>query len=454
MAITDADSAKKNVSVAEHSPRNQAIIGTSEQGRPLNVVFVGKAKSKIKIFVIAGQHGDELNGREAALRLASSPSRSIPGYPSSVQLAILLDANPDGSNLLIRNNSSQIDLNRDHQRLDAKETRAIHDFVRRWRPHMTVDVHNYPSRRKHLLAENHVIDYDVLLDTPTNPAVYLFPNQEAVTEDLVRSVCFDLNSLGFSCGRYLLFKSSSRARGSTLDLVDARNSLALRYESLTVLLEGRNPTKDDDDLKRENLVSAQYQALLSIIRWARDHPDSLTFRAVAKKGTVVPIRYKYHASMRKLNVKYKNTLSGQSETLPLQVYSGDVRILQSVTLPSAYAIPENLSGMLQILDRHGFSFSFSETSRVEELESYTIDGSGMRQQEEELDERASQIGNLLVTKVRRKLLGYRIYRTDQLGGKALSLFLEPGSRYGLMRHHDLRISLFQRNRSYPVLRIP
>ncbi|MDG7001391.1 MAG: hypothetical protein JRN15_20025, partial [Nitrososphaerota archaeon] len=82
--------------------------------------------------------------------------------------------------------------------------------------------------------------------------------------------------------------------------------------------------------------------------------------------------YKYHPSTRDLNVRYKNAITGESEILPLKVYSGAVRVLQSVTLPRAYAVPENLSEILQILDRHAFISSPSKTSRAERVESYPL----------------------------------------------------------------------------------
>ncbi|MDG6995127.1 MAG: succinylglutamate desuccinylase/aspartoacylase family protein [Nitrososphaerota archaeon] len=442
----------ENISKAESISVNLKIIGFSEQQRPLNVVFIGQNKSELRIFIMAGQHGDEADGRKAVLRLATQSNQSYSETLSSAQLAILLDANPDGSNQATRENSLQIDLNRDHQRLDAKETRAIHDFVRLWRPHLIVDVHNYPPRRKLLLAENRIIDYDVFLDTPTNPVVNLFPNQEVVTENLVRTVKSELNSFGFSCERYLLLKGSGRARGSTLDLVDARNSLAVRYETLTILVEGRDSTKNDNRITREKLVSAQYQALRSIIRWASSHQILLTSKTIVDKGKLVPIRYKYYPSNRTFEMKYKNALTGERETVPLQVYLKDVKISKLVELPRAYAIPRDELKALKILDRHAFRSEISKPYCVEEVESYSIDRTTNKTPESQIMNRKDD--NFVVKKEKRTLEGYRIFRTDQLGGPALALFLEPRSQYGLVGHGDLSMSLSHQKTVYPILRIP
>ena len=426
-------------------PVNQKTIGYSEEGRPLNVIFAGQNESKLRIFIIAGQHGDEANGREAVLKLGTT-DESFPETPSA-QLAILLDANPDGSYRATRKNSKQIDLNRDHQRLEAKETRAIHDFARSWNPHLIIDVHNYPPRRKHLIAENRVIDYDVFLDTPTNPAVDLFSDQEALSDALLTTVQSDLSPHGYSCERYLLLKPQGKARRSTLDISDARNSLALRFGVLTVLLEGREPTEDDDFRAVKKLVSAQHQALLSIIRWAVNHETILTSGPKTVEDEI-PIRYKYYPSNKNFEMKYRNALTGKSEIVPLQYYFADVKITESVRLPRSYAVPQDQVKVLEILDRHEFDSELSNGPRVEDVESYSLISA-----ETLGGTKDKPTSNLTLKKESKSLEGYRIFRTDQVGGRTLALLLEPRSRYGLRRHADLRIPLSRRNPDYPILRI-
>ncbi len=448
LLLVETRSSDENKSGSEY--QHQKIIGFSELGRPLKVVFIGNDESNLRIFVIAGQHGDESNGRKSVLRLASMSDKSHSSLPTSVQLAILLDANPDGSSAATRENSSKIDLNRDHQRLEAKETRAIHDFTRLWRPHLIIDVHNYPPRRKNLIAENHIIDFDVFLDTPTNPAVDLFQNQEPLTQDLVRWVGSDLDSKGFSCERYLLFKSSGKARRSTLDVTDARNSLALSYDSLTILLEGRNPTKLDDIDMRENLLSAQTHALCSIIKWAKTHAEILRAKSKTnEEGSIVPIRYKYYPSDKAPAIKYRNALTGQRETVSLQSYSAMIKISKSVKLPKAYAVPQAEEKTLEILERHGFHFELPKPSQLEEVEVYSSHGNI---EAKSTSQRVKKRIDLFASREKRILNGYRIFRTDQLGGRALAVFLEPESKYGLVRYSNLNLSLSQKP-IYPILRV-
>ena len=87
-------------------------------------------------------------------------------------LAVVPNLNPDGAIRKQRTNARGIDLNRDHQLLAAAETRALHGFVRPWRPHLVLDVHTYPPRRKRLLAVHSLIHcHDVFLDVPDQPGV-------------------------------------------------------------------------------------------------------------------------------------------------------------------------------------------------------------------------------------------------------------------------------------------
>src|SRR5207302_1080938 len=95
------------------------------------------------------------------------------------------ELNPDGIVQGTRRNAHGIDLNRDHVRLAGSETRALHQFVRTWRPHLVLDVHDFPPRRRHLLARQLVYCQDVFLDVPTHPAAQHGLAGVARTRDLI-----------------------------------------------------------------------------------------------------------------------------------------------------------------------------------------------------------------------------------------------------------------------------
>jgi predicted deacylase len=145
------------------------VIGTTARKRRIAVVLIGeRVNPTLKIFIMAGQHGDEKYSRKATERLISYLIKTnAKGFPKNC-IAILSNANPDGAYNNKRRASYGIDMNRDHLILTSEENRAIHSFIRSWKPNLIVDVHNYPPKPKYLEEKNYVFYHDVLVDAPTN----------------------------------------------------------------------------------------------------------------------------------------------------------------------------------------------------------------------------------------------------------------------------------------------
>lgn len=81
-------------------------LGQSTQGHELEIFSQFTSQLQLKILIIASHHGDESEG----LQLLSRSIRSIQGVRPNV--AIILNANPDGSIAGTRGNSRGVDLNR------------------------------------------------------------------------------------------------------------------------------------------------------------------------------------------------------------------------------------------------------------------------------------------------------------------------------------------------------
>lgn len=424
-------------------------IGFSGKRRPLTVVYLGNPDSPLRIFIIAGQHGDEKYGRKAVIRLITSLGNSFNSYFPSVRVAILLDANPDGSFRKSRTNESGIDLNRDHQRLDSDETLTIHHFVRAWRPHLIIDVHNYPSRRRHLLARNLVINHDLFIDFPTNPAISHSVDDTSKNEFL-KTIQSDLKSLDFICGRYTIVKPSGRVRHSTPDVIDARNSLSLRYNTFTVLLEGRNPTREEGKAGREHIISAQYQALCAILKWVQEHQDLFTDsrKYVPTEKDKIAIRSKYRRADQPFRMSLKNSITKMTDVVAFPNYTPYLEITKYIELPSAYAVPLDKTKVIEILRRHGFLSQFPNHSKVERVEYYIIQSVKPSTRENRSPRKIS----ILVKTEQKRLHNFIIFPINQEGGHSLAVFLEPESKYGLHRYNNMNLSIVP-NSDYPILRV-
>lgn len=129
-------------------------IGTTHKGRgiPLAIVhdLATPLDSKVRIFVIARQHGTENSGTAACMALlkhfALSQGQLERELLSQMALIVVPVANPDGMCAGQRRNGAGADLNRDWAGFGQPETRAIAAAVKHYRPQAVVDMHELPSQ--------------------------------------------------------------------------------------------------------------------------------------------------------------------------------------------------------------------------------------------------------------------------------------------------------------------
>ncbi len=87
----------------------------------------GKDTSKIKVLIFAQQHGDEQSGKEGAYFLPENYSNQRIDYLfDKIDLVLIPQMNPDGSEIDTRFNANGMDLNRNHLILTEPETIAMH----------------------------------------------------------------------------------------------------------------------------------------------------------------------------------------------------------------------------------------------------------------------------------------------------------------------------------------
>ncbi|MDH3618478.1 MAG: M14 family zinc carboxypeptidase [Nitrosopumilus sp.] len=414
---------------------SQTVIGKSFLGKPLTVDFIGNRKSSLKIFIIAGQHGDEKYSKEAVIKLAEyfKPKTKL-----SFHAAVLYNANPDGYENNSRMNAQSIDLNRDHLLLQSKETEAIHNFVREWMPQIVIDIHNYPSRRRHLLKKHLIINQDIFIDIPTNLAVIQPLNNNKIKEFFTK-IKSDLNSKGFSCERYVLFQKSGKIRHSTLDVKDARNSLAMRYGVFSIILEGREPLKKEGILGKNKTIMGQFHALGSVIDYLVKNRNEFESKPhVSTQGELVPIQSKYRNSNERIELEVKDSKTKKTKKKKFKNYSPDVESLKFVDLPTSYAVPNSMKKLIKLLQKHGFSSS--SNNKINEYEMYY-----------KISEK-SPTKQLKKKTISNKISNYSVFPVNQLGGRFLALLLEPQSKFGLNRFSELKLD-FSKNLEFPIIRI-
>jgi hypothetical protein len=427
------------------------MIGRSANQRRMNVIIIGeRVNPELKIFIMAGQHGDEIYSRKATERLISNLLKTRAKEFPSICIAILPDANPDGSHKGNRGTRGGLDMNRDHIRLKTPEVRAIHSFISSWKPNLIIDVHSYPPTREYLDERNYAYCHDILIDTPTNLAVRKRLEQEEL-ENLIKDVQLDLKPHDYRCARYVLISPKGKVRHSTYDIIDARNYLSLRYDTLTVLLEGREPLSKDAKNEIERSISSQYFALLSVLKWAKSHtlylsnnsPHALRYN----EGDRIPIRSKSVQSDQPFKMNFENTLTKEIEEVALPINFSSVRPIRHIKLPSAYAIPVDKNHIIDHLHNDGFISERINDSKLQRVEKYLILSSEPPKTKDDLPPYAA----VIVTEEEQDLNNYEIFPINQEGGHSLALLLEPQSKFGLRRYDFLDLELVP-GLEYPIVR--
>jgi len=155
-------------------------LGRSVLGQPLEAVLISAAgrafagpddpQRPLTFFFLGTQHGMEPAGGEALLEAARRIAARRDAY---AQFIIMPNMNPDGRDRNRRVNANHVNLSTDFLALSQPETRAVMDVLRRYRPHVMLDVHESAALKKQSLgAQGYLIDFEAQFEPANNPNVH------------------------------------------------------------------------------------------------------------------------------------------------------------------------------------------------------------------------------------------------------------------------------------------
>ncbi len=189
----------------------------------------------------AQQHGNEPSGKEAAIALARDiATGAFTDFLGSVDLYLIPQMNPDGSEKKQRGNAEDMDLNRDHLTLSTPEVAALHSVYNELLPEVTLDVHEYGFAGSAWVDAGLYKNFGQQIGALSNANMSLTLREYAWDRVIPRHERPNSPRRSVILNRYLVTDGpEARFRYSTTALNDGRNSMGI-YHSLSFLIEGRN----------------------------------------------------------------------------------------------------------------------------------------------------------------------------------------------------------------------
>jgi len=436
-------------------------------------------RAKPMFLLIASQHGNEQSAKEAVLWLIRDLAvGELKPLLKKVNFLVIPQANPYGNWFDQRSNEQDLDLNRDHVKLESPEVESIHHVFRTWMPEVTMDVH-----------EKGDDFYRVSIGCVSN--VNIHPDLQKFSRDVVlaevekklkkKRITFHEylitqpmgidSSAGVRYREDTLGERETMKRFSTTDLNDGRNSLGI-YETLSFIQEGAS--RHDLETLRErtrwqyfgirffsesiaqhgedivSMVAGLRQGLLEragvfseedvvhlSMEYARDEtepelvidefersesPVRGILRVDKKAGEPLTradyIPYPYPSGYKVVTEVVKNWFPKVTPTL-------------SVSRPLGYIIPVKCQDVLETLLRHNIAVSMFTRDMILDVEAYQVEEVIPAEYDYLPPQRIEVESKSFQAVIKR---GDFYVSCAQAGANLIPCLLEPQSQYGLIRY--------------------
>ncbi len=433
-------------------------------------------RNKPTIMIAASQHGNEQSAKEAALMTVRDLAVGhLKPLLKQLNLLIIVQANPYGNFVDRRQNEQNLDLNRDHVKLESPETQAIHRVFRAWMPEVTLDIHEKGN-------DYYRVSTGCVSNININPELERYSRQQ-IFPALEKSVSTD----GFTWHEYLVSEAmgSNQAAGapdrpaqgqrretllrpSTTDLNDGRNSLGI-YNTLSFIQE----CSSQHDLPTlQERSQWQYSGIHALIRFVAENGKQVLqlvrnsrselLREAAKPGpeNVVYLKMEYVRDPKEPELKLSvferqpgaRSGAAQEPRIVTQVVTNwfpKVAARLAVPRPFGYIIPTERKDVIKTLLDHGISLGTFIRNASVEAETYVITEITPSAQDYVAPEKIevqvqpgkheARIGDFYVS-------------LEQPAANLIPCLLEPQSEYGLIRYRMYNL-VPQKGDTFPFVRV-
>ncbi len=431
-------------------------------------------RSKPTILVLAAQHGNEQSGKEAALRLIRDLAvGELEPLLQRVNVLVMPQTNPYGNFVDRRTNEQDLDLNRDHVKLESPETRAIHAVFRAWMPEVTLDVHEQ--------GDNY---YRVNTGRMTNaniaPALRAFAQNTIYreTEALV-------TSRGYTWHEYLVTEAMGSqgaagaaeptganlemlTRPSTVDLNDGRNSLGI-YETISFIQESAS-RHDLPTLKDRSTY--QYLGIRGLVESVARHADQVrdlvrsSRAALGQKagapepGDLVHLRMAHVRDPKEPSITVQHferpagadAASSTSMKVVTEVVGNwfpGVEPTVSVPRARGYIVPAAHKDVVQTMVAHGIAVQEFTKDAMVEVERYTVDDLTPSTEDYVAPEKIAVTKKAVTVPVTK---GDYYVSGAQPAANLIPNLLEPQAEFGFLRYRMYKL-VPEKGATFPFLRV-
>jgi len=436
-------------------------------------------RKKPTFMVTASQHGNEQSAKEAALALVRDLSvGNLKPLLRRMNFLVIPQTNPYGNFVDRRQNEQNLDLNRDHVKLESPETRAIHAAFRAWMPEVTLDMHEKGD-------DYYRVSTGCVSNINVDPAIERFSR-----ERLFPAIARYVEALKFTWFEYLVTEAigSQGAAGapeprpqagqplemltrpSTTDLNDGRNSPGI-YNTISFIQE----CASRHDLATLKDRSAwQYAGLLGLMHAVLDNSSEAmalvrnaraSLLARAKRpgpGDVVHLRMEYVRDPSGATLELRSFerpargAGAQPATAERKVVAQTVRnwfpkveSRLSVERPGGYLIPADRLDIVDTLLAHGIQVSTVSVGSKIDVESYRIT---------EIVPAGEDYVAPTKISVEKKTTRVDVQKGDffvsvaQPAANLIPALLEPQSEYGLIRYRSYHL-VPEVGATFPIARV-
>jgi hypothetical protein len=378
----------------------------------------------------------------------------------NLDLILVPQVNPDGSDEGTRRNANDMDLNRNHVILTEPESNAVHQLFLDWMPEVTLDVHEYNAVLDSWNEAGYLKDADEMLGGVTNLNI----DQEII--DFTRKVFIPetgkgIEQDGFRFHRYIVGNPFEEGvvRFSTTAINDGRQSMGI-YNSLSFIIEGKRYGNLINEIEKR--TKGQVSAILNFLKTSDRHAGEMLsivrqsrLRMSDLDQSLIQMEYFAVEESPTLNFPVFDLKSWTHTDRGLEHFKPLVKVKKSVTKPAAYSFAASETKLIELLSRHRIPMQSLKDTQQTETETYMVKHV-TEAIEEEKPTYAIDLDKIIQVEILQK--GTIIVPVSGAASNLIPLLLEPESTWGVVSPRATGKYRFEsyllEGKPYPVKRLP